>query len=104
MMDGGFLPARVELYCDVVDLRKGQHGLVGLVEQVLEREGIDGTLYLFSNRSRTLLKGFFWDRTGYVVLSKRLEGSRFSIPTSGGTITLDKQRLRLLLDGLKLFS
>jgi len=97
------LPCRVELYCESVDLRKGHHGLLGLVEQELGKDSINGALYLFSNRSRTLVKGIFWDRTGYCIISKRLERGKFSIPLSDKTIELDGQSLRLLLDGLDLF-
>ena len=93
-----FLPTQVKLYQEVVDLRKGQQGLLGLVP-----EDTSDVLYLFSNRSRDLIKGLFWDRTGYVVISKRLERGKFSIPVSGGVVELDGKQLRLLLDGLKIF-
>ena len=95
-------PARVILSLDVVDLRKGQAGLLGIVEAVLKKDATDGVLYLFSNRSRTLLKGIFWDRTGYIVISKRLEGGRFTIPLRESTMELKSGSLRLLLDGLRI--
>lgn len=97
-MSINFLPSKVELCREVVDLRKGQHGLLGLIS-----EHTSDVLYLFSNRNRDLIKGLFWDRTGYVVISKRLERGKFSIPVSDGIVELDKQQLRLLLDGLKIF-
>lgn len=96
------LPSRVELYCECVDLRKGQTGLLGLVES-RGKDATDGVLYLFSNRSRSLVKGLYWDRTGYVVIAKRLERGKFCIPCGEQIIELDSQRLRLLMDGLKLF-
>ena len=96
------LPEKVKLYCDVVDLRKGQHGLLGLLKQLNCEESGD-VLYLFINRSRDLLKGLFWDRTGYIVLSKRLEAGRFKIPIKDETMELNSEQLRYLLDGLKLF-
>lgn len=103
-MSGGImLPCRVELYCGVVDLRKGQNGLLGLVLQEGGKESANDVMYLFSNRNRDLVKGLFWDRTGYCVISKRLECGKFRIPAGERTIELDGQRLRLLLDGLNLF-
>jgi transposase len=96
------LPTHVELYCSSVDLRKGSVGLLGLVE-AQGREATDGTLYLFSNRSRSLVKGIFWDRTGYCVISKRLANGKFSVPVGDDVIELNSQRLRMLMDGLRLF-
>jgi transposase len=84
-------------------MRKGHNGLLALVEQELCRDSLNGALYLFSNRSRTLLKGIFWDRTGYCVISKKLERGKFSIALSDKTVELDSKSLRLLLDGLNLF-
>ena len=98
------LPERVLLSLDVVDLRKGHAGLLGVVESVLNKDATDGVLYLFSNRSRTLLKGIFWDRTGYIVISKRLEGGTFSIPLRESTMELNSTSLRFLLDGLRLLT
>ena len=103
MSDYVMFPCRVELYCESVDMRKGHNGLLGLVEQELGKDSLNGALYLFSNRSRTLLKGIFWDRTGYCVVSKRLERGKFSIPLNDKIIELDGKSLRLLLDGLNLF-
>jgi len=103
MSEGVEFPCHVELYCDAVDLRKGHHGLLGIVEQELGKDGLNGSLYLFSNRNRSLIKGLYWDRTGYVVISKRLESGKFCIPFKEDVIELDNKSLRLLLDGLKLF-
>ena len=99
-----FIPSRIELYCHPVDLRKGQNGLLLLVEQELNRDSTEEVLFLFSNRSRSLVKCLFWDRTGYCVLSKRLLSGRFVLPHKDEQVVIDRQSLRLLLDGLSIFS
>ena len=103
MSIGVCLPYRVELYCMAVDLRCGQNGLLGLVENELKRDSMADVLYLFTNRSQNLIKGLYWDRTGYCVISKRLLRGKFSIAVGDKIIELEGRSLRLLLDGLNLF-
>ena len=98
-----FIPSRIELYCQPVDLRKGQNGLLSLVEHELKRDSTEDVLFLFSNRSRSLVKCLFWDRTGYCVLSKRLLSGRFILAHKDQPLIIDRQSLRLLLDGLSIF-
>ncbi len=60
-------------------------------------------LFLFCNRSRNRLKGLSWDRNGFVLYHKRLDGAgaRFKWPkepTDVRNITI--RQLRLLMEGL----
>ncbi len=97
-------PRQVELYCKPVDLRKGYNGLQGIIEYELSKDSLNGTLYLFVNRNKTIVKGIFWDRTGYILVSKKLERGNFSIPIGDEVVELNEKSFRLLLDGLNLFS
>lgn len=97
------LPKHVLLYNQPVDLRMGQIGLTGIVKQDTSNAMAYDTLYLFCNRGRNLVKGIFWDRTGYIVFSKRLESGRFHIAAGKDMAALDGRSLRLFLDGLKIF-
>ena len=56
----------------VVDLRKGIAGLLALLE-----EPELGTWYLFSNRTRGLIKCLRIDSTGYWLVSRRLKRGHF---------------------------
>jgi len=47
-------------YTEPVDLRKSFHGLVGLVKERLAADPLSGTVFVFINRRRTLLKGVSW--------------------------------------------
>lgn len=65
-------------YCRPADLRKGFEGLCALVRHDLERDPIDGALYLFTNRRRRRAKVLYFDGTGLCVLAKRLEKGLFA--------------------------
>jgi hypothetical protein len=57
-------------------------------------------------RSSDMVKILWWDRTGLVVLSKRLEGSRFKFLdralTAGQSFELTAGELMLILEGFDL--
>ena len=63
---------KVILCHGVVDLRKGASGLLSLVPEV-ER----GTWYMFSNRSRSLIKCVRTDGSGSWLASRRLKQGHF---------------------------
>ena len=65
------------VYSSHVDLRKGVLPLCGLT-QVLGNKPSDGNVYVFLNRSRTLMKLLHWERGGYVIYYKRMELGRLS--------------------------
>ena len=94
--------SRILAYREPVDMRNSFHGLVGLVKSALSEDPLSGTLYLFSNRRRTMVKGVFWDRTGFCLLAKRLERGHFVLPGEGEQLELSEQAFRLLLDGIVL--
>lgn len=97
------LPRRISLYCKPVDMRMGQVGLLGVIRQETKQSPQVDVVYLFCNRSHSLIKGIFWDRTGYIVFSKRLEAGRYHLPTNKEQASLDAKSLRLFLDGLRIF-
>lgn len=94
--------SRILAYRRPVDMRNSFAGLVGLVKGVLDEDPLSSTLYVFSNRRRTLVKGVYWDRTGFCLFAKRLERGHFVLPGEGETFELSEQAFRLLLDGIVL--
>lgn len=74
-----------------------------LVRSVVSEDPLSGHVFLFYNSRRNGLKALWWDRTGYVLLYKRLEQGTFAIPTStnGATrVEIDAGDLYLLLEGI----
>lgn len=93
---------RILAYTEPVDLRKSFIGLVGLVKERLAEDPLSGTLFVFVNKRKTLVKSVYWDRTGFCLFAKRLERGRFCVPGEGPRQELDPQRFQLILDGIEL--
>jgi transposase len=99
------LPASVRVYLSTqpADMRKSFDGLCVLVQQVFQRDPLDGHLFLFLNRRRDRLKILYWDRDGLALWYKRLEAGTFQWPASAGeaaSLELDATQLALLLSGV----
>lgn len=59
-------------------MRASYDSLFARVKTVLQKDPFSGHLFLFVNRNRTACKCLYWDGTGLVILSKRLEKGGFS--------------------------
>ena len=66
----------------VTDMRKQANGLSIVVEQQMRENPGSGSLFLFCNREKKLLKGLWWDRNGFWLAQKRLEKGRFPWPNT----------------------
>lgn len=82
-------------------MRKGFTGLESLIVGYLGENPLSGDMFVFISRRGRLIKCFLWDRTGYVIISKKLEQGRFCLRGSGPKVELDETRLKLLLDGVR---
>jgi len=96
---------RVFLCVEPADFRKSITGLSLLVEQSLELNPFDTTMYVFVNRKRDKIKILLWEKNGFVLWYKRLEKQRFKWPSDSdsATITLNGEQLNWLLDGFDLW-
>lgn len=94
------------LYAKPSDMRKGFNALSGMVRNELERNPLSGEVFIFLNRRRTLIKLLVWDTTGYVIYYKRLEAGTFELPVivDEKSITLTREKLMLILEGIELKS
>ena len=61
-------------------MRKSFSGLAGAVGNVLGKDPQSGTLFVFLNRRRNLLKVLSWDANGFCLLCKRLSCGAFLMP------------------------
>jgi len=83
------------------DMRKAINGLSILVEQAMELNPFSGDLFVFCNRTRTIIKILYWDHNGFCLWHKRLEKHRFKWPRSREeVIGIDARQLNWLLAGL----
>jgi transposase len=82
-------------------MRKSFDGLSGLVRSELGADPLSGSLFVFINRRRNMIKCLYWDRDGFAIWFKRLEKGCFNLPDiarSDGRI--DRLQLTLLLEGV----
>lgn len=82
-------------------MRKSFDGLCGLIRTELNGDPLSGSLFVFCNRRRSMVKLLYWDRDGLAIWYKRLEQGTFNLPhnlASNGRI--DRLQLSLLLEGV----
>lgn len=102
------LPSSVRIFvaAEPVDLRRGFDGLAAATRAIILRDPLSGHVFAFLNRRRNRIKLLVWDRTGLVLIYKRLERGTFRIPfepaAGGRHVELDSGDLGLMLEGIDL--
>jgi len=82
-------------------MRKSFDGLCGIIRTELGADPLSGSLFVFVNRRRSMVKMLYWDRDGLVLWFKRLEQGCFVLPArypAGGCI--ERRDLAMLLEGI----
>ena len=93
--------SRIYLYNGPCDMRKSFDGLCGMVRSELGADPLSGSLFVFCNRRRNMVKVLYWDRDGFAIWYKRLEQGTFTLPVvegRGGII--ERRELAMLLEGV----
>ncbi|MEX0794369.1 MAG: IS66 family insertion sequence element accessory protein TnpB [Pirellulaceae bacterium] len=103
------LPSGTPIYLctEPVDFRKGFDGLTGIVTAKLDRNAIDGSLFLFVNRRRDRIKALWWETGGLTLWYRRLEQGTVELPKpeDGKThVTIDSVELAMWIAGVSLKS
>jgi len=70
--------AKLFLYKEATDMRKGFEGLSAIVNFAFEGELTSGAYFIFLNRQRNLMKVLYWDSDGLAIWQKRLEKGHFA--------------------------
>jgi transposase len=92
---------RVLVATKPVDFRKGIDGLAAYVQEHLQTDPFSGVVFVFRAKRADKVKLLFWDQTGIVLVTKRLENGRFRWPAiADGVMRLSPAQLAALLEGL----
>lgn len=95
---------RIFIALDPCDMRAGINTLHGLVADRLQEDAKSGSLFVFTNKRRCLLKILYWDGSGLWMMTKRLEEGTFFWPRAaeeGQTkLLLKAEAFALLTDGI----
>ena len=98
-----FQPTNIKVFLGIgqTDMRKSIDTLSILVADKLQQDTFSGNLFVFCNRSRTILKILYWDRNGFCLWHKRLEKDKFRWPKSEEDVKeISIRELMWLIEGL----
>lgn len=95
---------KIFVYKKPTDMRSSYDSLSFLVKDVLKQDPFSGHLFLFINSRRNSIKCLYYDGTGMVIVSKRLEAKLFSKinPFYGREIILSPAEFTLFFEGADL--
>jgi transposase len=87
-------------------MRKSINGLSAIVETEMKLDLKGASLFIFTNKPRTHMKILYFDRSGFALWLKRLEGSKFPWPKTSdtGTIAILAKDMALLLEGINVWT
>ena len=90
---------------DYVDMRKAINGLSQIVESAQMGNLMEPHLFVFSGKSRSVIKILYFDRSGFCLWTKRLEQNKLPWPkkTLDLVVAITSEQLSWLLDGYDVF-
>ena len=95
---------RVFVCKESTDMRASYDSLFSKVKTQLSQDPTSGHLFVFINSRRTSCKCLYFDGTGLVIISKRLEGGQFSRinPLYQKELTLTPSEFSMFFEGADL--
>ena len=87
-----------------VDGRKGIDGLAAIVRSQFAEDPLSGAMYVFFTRRGDRVRVLYFDRDGYVLVTKRLEKGVYRVPWENvdGRVAIEAAELLLVLEGIEL--
>jgi transposase len=93
---------RAYVCAEPIDMRKSIDGLSMLVEPLLGMNALSGQVFVFVGKRRNKVKLLVWDRHGFWLLYKRLEGGHFASPQRLAQHGISMAELTAWLEGIDL--
>lgn len=91
----------VYLYREPIDFRAGINSLAVLVQETMALDPFAPAVFAFCNRRRDRVKLLFFDRSGFVMVLKKLTEDKFRWPRRETVVvTLSTEQLHWILDGI----
>jgi len=69
---------KIHLAIKPADFRCGIDGLAAVCRQQLRQDPADGKLFVFINRSKTMIRVLVYDGSGFWLMTKRLSKGKFT--------------------------
>lgn len=94
---------KIYLVPGATDLRLGIDGYSVIVQLAFNMNPLDGSLYLFCNKTHNKIKILHFEENGFWLYYKRIETGTLKWPKDSTEIkNISAKQLRWLLDGLKI--
>jgi transposase len=79
-------------------------GLSALVRSQFAEDPLSGSMYVFFSRRADRVRVLYFDRDGYVLITKRLEKGAYKVPwpAEQGRVIIEAAELLLVLEGIDL--
>ena len=71
---------KIYLVTGRTDMRKSFDGLMSIIRDTYRMDPYANAVYLFCGRKHNTLKALYFDKTGFVLMQKRLDQGRFQWP------------------------
>ena len=82
-------------------MRKSFDGLCGIVRSELDADPLSGSLFVFCNRRRTMVKVLYWATDGFAIwYQKTGTGPLHPPPYDFSSGRIDRRQLAMLLEGV----
>lgn len=92
--------AKIFVYVEPIDMRAGFERLHGFCVSKMQARMDQGNVYAFFGKNRRRMKLLFYDGTGLVLVSKRLERSQFMLHADLlGRVEIGREELREIFRG-----
>ena len=93
---------KIFLCLQKTDFRKRRRTLAEYIVAHIDSDIFSGSLFLFINRKRDLIRGLYWQKNGFCVWEKEIEEGHFPKFKAVGktTLTISAKELDWLLDGV----
>ena len=99
--------SRIYLALRPVDMRKGRNALAALAQEVMKVDPFGGALFVYVSRRFNALKIIYWNRNGFALWSKSIEGAeKYHWPRmlQEEVVSLTTEQLNWLLDGYDIWT
>jgi transposase len=96
---------RCLLYSGDADMRKSFHGLAAIVKYQMQRDVLNGDIYIFISKRRNAIKLLRFESDGFAIFYKRLEKGTFEIPacdSKSEAMMISDNELIFILKGIAL--
>lgn len=96
--------SKIYLITGSIDMRKSFDGLMAIIRDTYQLDPYANAVYLFCGRDSRKIKALYFDKTGFVLMQKRLDGTgRFQWPRNASEARLlSRQEFRWLMEGLSI--